>query len=49
MPFTNFYRLHSRLRHICGYLGISKDRANYCVATGQGQEQRRQKGQKSRK
>jgi hypothetical protein len=49
MLFTNFYRLHSRLRRICGYLGISKDRANYCVATGQGQEQRRRKRQKFKK
>ena len=50
MLFTNFYRLHSRLRRICGNPGISKDRANACVATGQGQEQRRQrKGQKSKK
>jgi hypothetical protein len=51
MLFTNFYRLHARLRRICGNPGISKDRANACVETGQGQEQRRpqRKGQKSKK
>jgi len=49
MLFTNFYRLHSRLRRICGNLGLSKDRANACVATGQRQEERRRKGQKSKK